>query len=223
MQASWMARAGLKPRSRSASSAKSTSMMPFFLTMPISRMMPMKAITVSSMPASRSATSAPSPAEGSVEMMVIGMRQALVQHAQHDVDGEQRRDDEQHLHVGLLLEGAGIAGGVGADGVGHAAARRWPARMASCASCKRHVGGQAVVDGDGRERPLVVDDQRRQRPWLTFTTLSSGTCTPSRPGHEDAREIGRVALERRRRPPGRRGTGCARCRRWRSGAARRRC
>ena len=66
----------------------------------------MKAITVSSMPASRSATSAPSPAEGRVEMMVSGMRQALVEHAQHDVDGEQGGDDEERLRVGLLLEGA---------------------------------------------------------------------------------------------------------------------
>ena len=47
-------------------------MMPFFLTMPISRMMPMKAITVSSVPEICNASSAPSPAEGSVEMMVSG-------------------------------------------------------------------------------------------------------------------------------------------------------
>ena len=71
-QASWIACSGGRPRRRSASSAKSTIMMPFFLTMPISRMMPMKAITVSSVPEICSASSAPSPAEGSVEMMVSG-------------------------------------------------------------------------------------------------------------------------------------------------------
>ena len=70
--ASRMARSGDSRWVRSASSAKSTSMMPFFLTMPISRMMPMKAITDSSMPAMRNAISAPRPADGNVEMMVMG-------------------------------------------------------------------------------------------------------------------------------------------------------
>ena len=47
-------------------------MMPFFFTMPISKMMPMKAITVSSVLNSCNASSAPRPADGSVEMMVSG-------------------------------------------------------------------------------------------------------------------------------------------------------
>ncbi len=47
-QASKIARSGASPRWRSPSSAKSTIMIPFFLTMPISRMMPMKAISESS-------------------------------------------------------------------------------------------------------------------------------------------------------------------------------
>ena len=47
-------------------------MMPFFFTMPIKRIMPMKAITVSSVPDTCSAKSAPNPADGSVEMMVSG-------------------------------------------------------------------------------------------------------------------------------------------------------
>ncbi len=37
-----------RPSLRSATMAKSTIMMPFFFTMPISRMMPISAITVSS-------------------------------------------------------------------------------------------------------------------------------------------------------------------------------
>ena len=45
-----MACCGDRPRRRSPSSAKSTIMMPFFFTMPISRMMPMKAITDNSVP-----------------------------------------------------------------------------------------------------------------------------------------------------------------------------
>lgn len=47
-------------------------MMAFFFTMPISRMMPMMAITSSSLPASHSASSAPTPAVGRVERIVIG-------------------------------------------------------------------------------------------------------------------------------------------------------
>ena len=47
-------------------------MIAFFLTMPISRMMPMIEMTSMSSPAISSATSAPTPADGSVEMMVIG-------------------------------------------------------------------------------------------------------------------------------------------------------
>ena len=47
-------------------------MIPFFLTMPINRMMPMIAMMLRSLPSSINARSAPSPAEGKVEMIVIG-------------------------------------------------------------------------------------------------------------------------------------------------------
>ena len=46
--------------------------MAFFFTMPISRMMPISAMMVRSSPASMSASSAPMPADGSVERMVMG-------------------------------------------------------------------------------------------------------------------------------------------------------
>ena len=61
-----------EPPSRSRLMAKSTSMMPFFLTMPISRMMPMMPITDRSKPPHISASSAPTPADGRVERMVSG-------------------------------------------------------------------------------------------------------------------------------------------------------
>ena len=57
---------------RSASSAKSIIMMAFFFTMPISRMMPISATIDSSCPASIRASSAPTPADGSVERIVSG-------------------------------------------------------------------------------------------------------------------------------------------------------
>ena len=79
------------PRSRCATIAKSIIRMAFFFTMPISRMMPISAMMVRSSPASMRASSAPMPADGSVERIVIGMDEALVQHAEHDVHRRARR------------------------------------------------------------------------------------------------------------------------------------
>jgi hypothetical protein len=67
-----MASRGVFPSVRSASSAKSTIMMPFFFTMPISRIMPISEMTFRSMRQTNSASSAPTPADGSVERMVTG-------------------------------------------------------------------------------------------------------------------------------------------------------
>ena len=47
-------------------------MMAFFITMPISRMMPMMAMTPRSVRVSISASNAPMPADGSVDRIVIG-------------------------------------------------------------------------------------------------------------------------------------------------------
>ena len=72
MQASKIASSGDLPSRRSASSAKSIIMMAFFFTIPISRMIPIMPITFSSLFVSSSASSAPTPAEGRVERMVMG-------------------------------------------------------------------------------------------------------------------------------------------------------
>ncbi|CNU45384.1 Uncharacterised protein [Salmonella enterica subsp. enterica serovar Bovismorbificans] len=71
-QAWKIASRGLIPCSRSAARAKSIIMMAFFFTMPISKIMPIMAIISSSLPAMISASSAPTPAVGSVERIVIG-------------------------------------------------------------------------------------------------------------------------------------------------------
>ena len=71
-QAWWMASCGVLPSLRSASSAKSIIMMAFFLTMPISSTMPMMATTLRSAPAIISASSAPMPADGRVDRIVMG-------------------------------------------------------------------------------------------------------------------------------------------------------
>ncbi|KAG0752029.1 hypothetical protein G6F22_022004 [Rhizopus arrhizus] len=70
--ASWMAARGVSPRLRSASSAKSIIMMPFFFTMPISRMIPMMPIMSSSVPLINNASKAPTPADGKVDRIVMG-------------------------------------------------------------------------------------------------------------------------------------------------------
>ena len=67
-----MASSGLLPSSRSASRAKSTIMIPFFFTMPIKRMMPMTEMTPKSVLKSMRASTAPTPAEGRVDRMVMG-------------------------------------------------------------------------------------------------------------------------------------------------------
>ena len=64
---------------------------------------------------------APTPADGSVERMVIGMDVALVEHAEHDVHGDDGRQDQERLvgeggleRLGGPLE-AGVDGGGQAD------------------------------------------------------------------------------------------------------------
>ena len=63
---------GESPSTLSASSAKSIIMMAFFFTMPISKMIPISAMIENSVLVTISIKSAPTPAEGSVERMVIG-------------------------------------------------------------------------------------------------------------------------------------------------------
>ena len=92
-----MASSGLLPSRRSASRAKSIIMMAFFFTMPISRMMPISAMTLKSVRQIISASSAPTPAEGRVERIVIGMNVAFVEHAEDDVDGHERRKNQKWL------------------------------------------------------------------------------------------------------------------------------
>ena len=60
------------PSVRSACNAKSIIKIAFFLTIPIKRMMPMSAMTLRSVRKSISARTAPTPADGRVDKMVIG-------------------------------------------------------------------------------------------------------------------------------------------------------
>ena len=72
MHALRIASRGVAPPVRSASSAKSIIMIAFFLTIPISKMSPISAMTSSEWFASIRVNSAPMPADGSVERIVTG-------------------------------------------------------------------------------------------------------------------------------------------------------
>ena len=67
-----MAFSGGMPSLRSESNAKSIIMTPFLFTIPISRTMPISEITLKSAPVTLRASNAPTPAEGSVDKMVMG-------------------------------------------------------------------------------------------------------------------------------------------------------
>src|SRR5579864_5862001 len=103
MQASKIASCGDLPSRRSASRAKSIIMMAFFFTMPISRMIPISPMTLSSLWVSKRASRAPTPAEGRVENR-DRVDKTLVQNSQHDVNREQRSCDQNRLiGEGLLV------------------------------------------------------------------------------------------------------------------------
>ncbi len=92
-----------------ASRAKSIIMMPFFLTMPISRMMPMSAMTLKSVAADQQRQQRAHAGRGQRREDRDGVDVALVQHAQHDVDRDQRRQDQQRLVGQRGLERLGRA------------------------------------------------------------------------------------------------------------------
>ena len=72
-------------------------MIAFFLTMPISSTMPMTPMMSSPAPAALSVNSAPMPADGSVGQDRDRVDEALVEHAEHDIHGHDRRREQEHL------------------------------------------------------------------------------------------------------------------------------
>ena len=69
-------------------------MIAFFFTMPISRIMPIIAMTLRSTLKSSSATIAPTPAEGSVDRIVSGWIKLSYKNAEHDIHRHQRQQDQ---------------------------------------------------------------------------------------------------------------------------------
>jgi hypothetical protein len=80
-------------------------MIAFFLTMPMRRTMPMRAITVSSVPVIINASSAPAPADGNCRENRDRMDVTLVEHAEHDEHRRQCRRDQDGLAAERFLIG----------------------------------------------------------------------------------------------------------------------
>ena len=105
------------PRSRSASSAKSIIMIAFFLTMPISKMIPIREITVER----RGRRSGQQRANaGGRQRGQDGDRvnEAFVEHAEQDVDRDDSRGDQERLVLQRDDEFGGAACKPGCDRVG---------------------------------------------------------------------------------------------------------
>ncbi len=88
------------------------------------------------------------------------MQQALVQHAEHDVDRDQRGRDQHRLRCRRLLQPFGVAGELGAH-LGRHAQRRRRLRDRLLGIAERHAGGEIEAQRRGRELALVAHRQRR--------------------------------------------------------------
>ena len=165
------------PRCCSTCRAKSTSMMPFFLTMPISRMMPTIAITLRSR-CDRHQQQQRAEA-GRRQRRDDGDRvdQALVEHAEDEVDHEQRGGDQDRRARQRIARRPARCPGSSS------------AATAACRVAVRSAGWPLIAS------PIAVPGSRLNEivtdgnwPWwlttsgATLTTLStsvdSGTCWP---------------------------------------------
>jgi len=103
-----MASSGLLPSLRSASRAKSTIMMPFFFTIPMRRMMPITAMTVSSLRQARRANIAPHRLmQGGKDGNRVDI--TFVEYPEHNIDGHECGEDQKRFVGKGRPEGLGSA------------------------------------------------------------------------------------------------------------------
>ena len=161
--------------SRSACSAKSIIMIAFFLTMPISRMIPMKAMMVNSVSNSFERDQRADARRGQRRQDGDRMNVALVEHAEHDIDGEQRRADQQQLTRLRLLRSERGAGERAAHRRGHTDAAHGVLDLAFCASLSALPGARLNEIVAGGELALVIDARAACGPASNFANAESGT------------------------------------------------
>ena len=104
--------------SRSVSSAKSIIMIAFFFTMPISRMMPINRHHVQLAVSQQQGEDRAHASRRQGRKNRDGMNVALIEHAEHDVDRDQRGQNQQGLAGQRRLESRGGALKAGVDGGG---------------------------------------------------------------------------------------------------------
>ncbi len=154
--------------------------MAFFFTMPISSTMPISAITVSSWPSIISASSAPMPAEGSVDRMVDRVDEALVEHAQHDVHHQDRRGQQQQLVGEVVAERKRGALERRADAGGHLDLAL--GLLITSTAAPSEAPGARLNDTvlAGNCAWWVISSGRCSM--VTFAIVDSGTCPPPADG-----------------------------------------
>ena len=118
-----------------------------------------------SLPVISNASSAPTPADGSVEMIVRGCSR-LVQRSEYDVDRDQRGGDQQRLRRQRLLHKSCVAGKLRAHILGHPKlAHGILHRLLGVAEC--HAWCQVETQCRRRELPLMANSQGRRAPLET--------------------------------------------------------
>ena len=209
----------MRPGAR-RSIAKSTIMMAFFFTMPISMTMPIMAMTVRSMPNSISVDQRADAGRRQAGQDGQRVDEALVEHAEDDVD-HQHGGEEQHALVGdRLLEDLGAALEAGGDGGRQADLAATPPAMAATA-CPSATPGT-------RLKEMVTDGSWAM--WLTVSAVGLSTALRHRIERHERRRWAcapcmraasrwyRRTSDRPRGSPGR----CPPARRWSRPAACRR-
>ena len=121
------------------------------------------------------------------------MREALIEHAEHDIHRHQRAEDQQRLPPAGLVEVAGIAVEAAADALRHVqfVDRALDVRGRDL---QRHVGQQVERHRGRRERLRVKDRERRQAALVAHHGRQRHLRVVGA-GDEDALEVGRIGLE----------------------------
>ena len=134
-------------------------MMAFFLTMPISIRRPMTAMTDRSKPDQPMAQQRAGRRGGQARQDGQRVDEALIENAEHDVDGDDRAENEKRLVGGGVLERLGGAVECRRDGLRHAELGLQAIDLLD-AVAERHAVRQIVGDGHRRQLPELVDGEQ---------------------------------------------------------------
>ncbi len=188
--------------------AKSIIMIAFFFTMPMSRMIPMSAMTLNSVSKTQERQQRADAGGRQGREDGDGVDQALVEDPEDDVDGEERRQDEDAAWIASDCWKAWAVPWNEARMDAGTPISDSALRMASMAWPERHAGCEVEREGDGRELPLVA--HREQRPVLAVARDGGEGDLGARLGlHVHAVERLRLGLQIPASPRGPRGTGSA--------------